>query len=45
MKAEESLLLEPEEDLEARERLEQRVVDNNERLRLFFDQRSQQQMR
>lgn len=43
MKAEESLLLEQEEHLEARERLEQRVVDTNERLRLLFEQRSHQQ--
>lgn len=40
---EESLLLEQEEHMEARERLEQRVVDTNERLRLLFEQRSQQQ--
>ncbi len=43
MKAEESLLLEQGEHPEARERLEQRVVDTNERLRLLFEQRSHQQ--
>ena len=43
MKAEESLLLDQGEPLEAQERLEQRVVDTNEKLRLLFEQRSQQQ--
>jgi DNA primase len=43
MKAEESLLLDQDEQPEARETLEQRVVDTNERLRLLFEQRSQQQ--